>query len=197
MIAYLDGFLIDKNEEFIIIDVNGVGYSVLIPEYLYYDLPEINSEYKIHIYHHFREDNQSLYGFKTKKEKSFFELLVSVSGIGPKKGLKLISQSSFGKFIIAIKNEDISYLSSLSGVGKKTAKKLILELKDKVKDVDIEFKQEDKNKNIASEAIEVLINLGFSPPEARNAIGSINVGNEEYSVQDFVKLGLRKLGKGK
>ncbi len=197
MIAYLDGFLIEKKEEYIVIDINGIGYQVFIPSYLFTELPEIGSELKLYIYHHFREDEQTLYGFISNKEKEFFELLVSVSGIGPKKGLKLISQSTFDRFIKAIKNENTKYLSSLKGVGKKTSKKLIFELKDKVEDIEVDIIEDSKQNTKAKEAIEALVGLGFSPPIVRDIISSSVANDNSLTTQELIKTGLRKLGKGK
>jgi Holliday junction DNA helicase RuvA len=196
MIAYLDGFLIEKKEDFIVVDVNGIGYQVFIPTYIFSKLPQNGEELKLFIYHHIREDEQTLYGFLSNKEKEFFELLVSVSGIGPKKGLKLISQSSFDRFVKAIKNDDTNYLSSLKGVGKKTSKKLIFELKDKVKEIEVEIIGDTKQNTKANEAIEALVGLGFSPPIVRDIISSTVSNNKKLTTQELIKTGLRKLGKG-
>lgn len=197
MIAYLDGFLVKVNDENIIIDVNGIGYEVNIPDYLFFELPDSGKELKLHTYHHIREDDQRLYGFMTQKEKDFFELLISVSGIGPKKGLKLISQANFSKFISAIRNDNIKYLSSLKGVGKKTAKKIILELGDKIEDIEIDIEVEKKRDNKSKEAVDALIGLGFPPPVVRDVISSIVEKNEDSTTEELVTLGLKELGRGK
>src|SRR6185295_4631298 len=132
MIAHLSGTLLSKEPNSVIVDVGGVGYEVIIPISTFYDLEEPGSNVKLRIYTHVREDALQLYGFKTLRERELFMRLISVSGIGPKLGITLLSGMSADEMIASIRTNNLARLTLIPGVGRKTAERLIMELREKV-----------------------------------------------------------------
>src|ERR671916_1840799 len=132
MIAQLSGTLSAKHATSVIVDVGGVGYEVTIPVSTFYDLGEPNSSIKLRIYTHVREDALQLFGFRTARERELFTLLISVSGIGPKSGIAMLSGMNADEIITAIRTNNLARLTSIPGVGKKTAERLVLDLRDKM-----------------------------------------------------------------
>ena len=132
MIAYLKGKIVQKSEDRLILDVRDVGYGVEISNQTFQTLPEKGKELEILIYHHFTDSDQRLFGFTSQKEKNLFERLITVKGIGPKLGLTILSGMSAPELIQAIVTQNTSALSGISGIGKKTAERMVLELKDKL-----------------------------------------------------------------
>src|SRR5712671_5509821 len=132
MIAYLSGTLLSKQPTSAIIDVAGVGYEVAIPVSTFYELGEVGSVAQLRIYTHVREDALQLFGFKTARERELFLQLVSVSGIGPKLGITLLSGMSADEMIASIRTNNLARLTLIPGVGRKTAERLVMELRDKV-----------------------------------------------------------------
>ena len=137
MFAYLKGNLAFKNNENAVVDVGGVGYSLQIPFSTYKLLPDIDNEVKLYTYMAVREDNISLFGFFSNEEKKIFEQLISVSGIGPKLAIGVLSDIAPAEFSLAVITDDVNRLTKISGIGKKTAQRMIIELKDKMKKEDI------------------------------------------------------------
>src|SRR5947208_3368403 len=132
MIAHLSGTLLSKQATSAIVDVNGVGYEITIPVSTFYDLEEPGSNVQLRIYTHVREDALQLYGFKSTRERELFTRLISVSGIGPKLGITLLSGMSADEMIAAIRNNNLARLTLIPGVGRKTAERLVVELRDKI-----------------------------------------------------------------
>ena len=132
MIVQLTGKLIDKQEDFIVLDCNGIGYQLFIPTSVYNQAPELNKEFTVFTYHHIREDQQLLFGFISQQQKKLFNLLTSVSGVGPKVAIKILSGYTTDQLIAAILESNLNVLTSISGVGKKMAERLLIECKDKV-----------------------------------------------------------------
>lgn len=132
MIALLNGRLVRKTTESVIVDVGGVGYEVFIPLSTYYDLPEVGGSVKLNVYTHIKEDALQLYGFATDREKDVFALLISVSGVGPKLARNILSGVAVEEFITALSEGDKARLNAIPGIGSKTAERLIVELRDKV-----------------------------------------------------------------
>src|SRR3989442_15651171 len=132
MIAHLRGKLAQKEPARVIVDVNGVGYEVFVPLTTYTALPDTGSEVSIDIHTHVREDLIALYGFSTRRERSIFEKLMTISGIGPKLAVTILSGGSVEDLVAAIKRSDLARLTAIPGVGKKTAERIILELKDRL-----------------------------------------------------------------
>src|SRR5690625_6573683 len=142
MIAYLKGTVVAIQEESVIVDVNGVGYEVFCPDPFAFQT-SLNKETFIHTYQHVREDVQQLYGFKLEDEKYLFTKLISVSGIGPKSAVGILGNAQVNEFITAVETEDEKYLIQFPGVGKKTARQIILDLKDKL-DGQIALERDDE-----------------------------------------------------
>lgn len=172
MIAYIRGKLVFIQEETIVVDVQGVGYEILCPNPFVFQ-KSLNEELFVHTYHHVREDVQQLYGFKDEDEKYLFTKLISVSGIGPKSGIGILSSVHVPDFIAAVETEDEKYLTQFPGVGKKTARQIILDLKGKLTNMVTVADQSEKepiNNVHASqflEAKEALLALGYTEKEVQ------------------------------
>lgn len=190
MIAFLSGILDEKFSDRVFIDVQGVGYLVYIPATVYNRLPEKGVEIKIYTYFHVREDAHVLYGFLTNEEVEFFKLLLQVSGIGPKSALKILSSVSVYECQRAILKNDILTLSNIPGISKKTAEKLVLELKDKI--TKISFPEQGKEifaeDSAVNEAILALQALGYKPNHAKQAVlKARSLVSDKNKVEDLVK----------
>ncbi len=172
MIAYIRGKLVFIREETIVVDVQGVGYEILCPNpFVFQKL--LNEELFVHTYHHVREDVQQLYGFKDEDEKYLFTKLISVSGIGPKSGIGILSSVHVPDFIAAVETEDEKYLTQFPGVGKKTARQIILDLKGKLTNM-VTVENQSEKEPISSthasqflEAKEALLALGYTEKEVQ------------------------------
>jgi len=175
MIAYVKGILTFIHEEVVIVDVNGIGYEIICPDPFVFQ-GFLEKEIFIYTYHHVREDVQSLYGFKTEDEKYLFEKLISVSGIGPKSAVSILGSVYVPEFIGAVEREDEKYLTQFPGVGKKTARQIILDLKGKLTNiVSLEGNQEVVNQTNEvqeqfTEAEEALKALGYTEREIQSII---------------------------
>jgi len=167
MIAHINGTLDIKTPARAIIDVGGIGYELHIPASTYVTLPEIGDRVRLHTHLHVREDALLLYGFSSARELEFFRLLLGASRIGPGVALNILSGISFDEFKSAVYSEDLSVLSSISGIGTKTAKRLILELKDKITEIPAETWQPP---DIASSAVAGMISLGYARATAEAAV---------------------------
>src|ERR687886_2030552 len=132
MIAHLSGTLLAKHATSVIVDVGGVGYEVTIPVTTFYDLGEPNTPVRLRVYTHVREDALQLFGFRTERERELFTLLISVSGIGPKSAVAMLSGMSADEIVTAIRTNNYARLTSIPGVGRKTAERLVIELRDKM-----------------------------------------------------------------
>lgn len=204
MISYVKGQLTTLDEGSVIIETNGIGYEVLCANP--YDFQEaMNKEVKVHTYHYIREDNQSLYGFKKKEDKQLFAQLLNVSGIGPKGALAILGTVSVPEFVSAIEQEDDKYLTKFPGVGKKTARQMILDLKGKLivwlpdnENENTLFYQEDltskEKRERLDDAIEALKALGYTDKEVKLVRTELEK-SKQSSVDDYVRQGLQLLMK--
>lgn len=200
MITFLHGILAKKSPTEIIVDVHGVGYSVHISLSTYEQLPEANEEIHILTYHHIREDAQLLYGFINDNEREMFKLLIGVSGIGPKMAQTILSGVRPDELVRTISHNALSALTAIPGIGKKTAERLIVELKDKVTKIEGTEKIIDlptSSSSIRNEALTALVSLGFAREKAEQALR--NVLNETnghiISVEELIKRALQQSGK--
>lgn len=196
MIGYLEGKLIYNNKNNIIVDVNGVGYQVKVPK-LHSDR-DLNKKIELFIYTYVREDAIELYGFETAEEKMLFKILLSVSRVGPSAATNVLSALSYDRFINAILTENVSVLKEVSGIGPKTARRLILELKSKIEDMLPEL-QIDKSKSINKydkDVYEALTQLGYSKREVDNAIEEMDLDGK-LKLEDKIKSILSFLGRDK
>ena len=197
MIAYVKGKLDTKTNTFVIIDVQGIGYRVFMPTKSIESLGEIGQTVKVYTHYYVREDNISLYGFSSNEELRMFELLISVSGVGAKSAITMLSEISPSSFALAVISDDISKLVKIPGVGKKTAARIILELKDKLKtETAIEQTEEvnviiEKDNN-ANEAIAALQVLGYTRKEIEKVFEKIDTNN--LGLEEIIKIALKYLG---
>lgn len=188
MIASLRGKLLSKKPDSLIIDVNGVGYLVHVPLSLISSLPEEHQDVLLHIHTHVREDALLLFGFQTEDEKRIFTTLISVSGIGPKIALNILSTIKPDKFHSAIDSEDIDTLCRVPGLGKKTAQRLILELREKLPAM------REKKNAVYDDTLSALINLGYKKNIALDALEkSYNSGHRD--IEGLLKETLKYLTK--
>ncbi len=198
MYSYIRGKVTSVNEGHIILENNGIGYSISVPNNeIYFNIDE-SEEITVWTYLSVSQDALSLYGFLSREECDIFKMLITVSGIGPKGALGILGSMSVNELILAIMQEDAKLISQCPGIGKKTAGKLIIELKDKIKDEDITgyddmpgFNTANiKNDEPRSEAVEALVALGYSRSEAANATRDALPG---MSVEEILKAALKRL----
>lgn len=199
MIALLTGQIAYKSPDHIILDVKGVGYRVHIPFSTYYELPEEGGSASLHIHTSVREDAILLYGFRTRLEKSFFQLLISVSGIGPKLARDILSNIQPGPLAQALTKAELGKLSTIPGIGKKTAERLVLELKDKAGKLDLSSLPATEVNYIApddvtEDVVSALLNLGYKEPQVRKSLTGLNPGSD-ISVEALLKQALKVLMK--
>ncbi|WP_174591009.1 Holliday junction branch migration protein RuvA [Methanocella conradii] len=196
MIAHLEGRLDFKGPDRVVIDVGGVGYDVRVPTHLYDLLPNEGEMCKVYIHTHFREeDGISLYGFTTWEDREFFKLLMTVSGIGPKVALGIMSSITASDLAEAIVAEDAKALTRVSGVGKKMAQRLILELKDKVAEMAIVSHEKKQPADTVSEdATSALVALGYARQAAVAAVAKARESMPApVKVEELIKISLRYL----
>ncbi len=198
MIASLAGRLTRKATDHLVIDVAGVGYQVQTSLSTYYNLPDTGEEVALHIYTHVREDALSLYGFLTEKEKEVFLLLLGVSGIGPKLALAVLSSLSVEDILYAIESADNSKLCTIPGIGRKTAARLVLELKDKMKRLSPASTHDERleeKKEPVEDAVSALVNLGYKKTLAEEALQSISRQRPGLNTEALIREGLAFLAK--
>lgn len=198
MFAYIRGTLQNKQSDFIVLESNGIGYKIFTSLSTLNDLGAFGDEIIIYTHLYVREDIINLYGFGSKEELSMFELLISVSGVGPKAAISLLSCISPSKFSLAVVTDDVKTLTKAPGIGNKMAQRIILELKDKIKkenitDTGSKFDVADgKGDTKVSEAISALMVLGYTSSEASKAVSSSYT--EDMDLEDIIKNSLKALG---
>jgi Holliday junction DNA helicase RuvA len=199
MIAYLKGILLKKTTGRLIIDNGGIGYEVIVPLSTFYVLPEEEEQVSLHIYTHVKEDAFILFGFKTLLEKDIFRMLISVSGIGPKLAVNVLSGVGPDVLLEAISTGDVGRLQAIPGVGKKTAERIALELKDKAQEVGIDLDLPKptitvvQDRTVFDDALSALVNLGYSVKAAKKAVENAISNLDEVSLEEVIKEALRLL----
>jgi Holliday junction DNA helicase RuvA len=194
MIGSLRGKLIDKRPNLILLDVGGVGYQVIIPLSTFTSLGAMHTETTLLIHTHVREDQLALYGFFTAREKQCFELLISASGVGPSLALKILSGMSLDELVPAIRKGDLEQLVRIPGVGRKTAERMVVELRDKLAAVDVpEAGKPATRSQLESDVASALENLGYDEREVEKAIAQsrTTVGND---FETLLRASLQVLG---
>ncbi|MFA5018558.1 MAG: Holliday junction branch migration protein RuvA [Methylobacter sp.] len=199
MIGFLRGKLAHKSPPFLMLDVNGVGYEVEAPMTTFYDLPAIGSEIILHTHLVVREDAHILFGFSTEADRSMFRTLIKVNGVGPKLALTILSGQSAEEFHRCIHNNDTQALVRLPGVGKKTAERLVIEMRDRLPDLTESFDSGGTSvagvdkiqpvNNPKQEAISALCSLGYKPLDAGKMVQ--NISAEGKSCEDIIRLALQ------
>ena len=191
MIGFLRGTIISKKPTEVLIDVAGVGYLVNIPISTFEALGEAGSEAKLFTHLHVKENEFSLYGFSNEEEKNVFLLLIGVSGIGPKLAMSVLSGIKAEEFINAVRNQDVVRLKSINGIGKKTAERLILELKDKIGGaLEISGLQSEAYSK-SSDAVAALVSLGFNTKKAEMLVNRIITAAPDLKLEEIIKEALR------
>jgi Holliday junction DNA helicase RuvA len=190
----------------VILDVGGVGYEVTIPVSTFYDMEEAGAQISLRVFTHVREDALQLFGFKTARERELFTLLISVSGIGPKSGIAMLSGMSADEIITAIRTNNLARLTSIPGVGKKTAERLVIELRDKMAALSSPALEEEYKAQAAGapptedalreDTLSALVNLGYQRAAAEKAIAQAAQEGGELTVQLLLRRTLRSLSKG-
>lgn len=199
MIAYLEGRLTRKSPSQLVVLVGGVGYKLFIPVSTYYELPEEGSEVSLHVHTHVREDILALYGFASVTEERLFQHLIGVNGVGPALALKVMSGLEPKALVDAIRSSDLRRLSSIPGVGKKTAERLVVELRDKMAGIG-PVGTEDASKaplsrveSLREDVLSALANLGFPRSSAEKSVEAALREEPEISFEGALKRVLRKL----
>ena len=192
MIAYIRGILAEKDPTRVVIEAAGVGYEVLVPLSTYDKLPREGSEAKLLVAHCVREDDEILFGFATKDERELFAKLTSVSGVGPKIAIAILSGTSIGELALAISSGDAKRISAIKGVGKKTAEKICIELRDKVDALAFRGKGGGgEASSIAADAVAALRALGFSDETSSKMVADVFAKNpDEASLDAIIRLAL-------
>ena len=197
MYSYISGNLVLKKSELAVVDCNGIGYEIHIPVSTFEKLPALNSQIKLHIHYSFNEsDGTKLFGFYTELERTLFRLLISISKIGPKIALAVLSGLPAKDFIRGVMQEDVVLLSTIPGIGKKSAERLIIELKDKMSPlVGCDDLSEDDMQSSAStkETESALLALGYKQIEIRNAINTLLKTETFNSSEDLIKAVIKSL----
>jgi holliday junction DNA helicase RuvA len=197
MIAFLEGNLEIRQNDYVVLNVNGVGYRIEVSTVTSGQLPGLNSTVRLRIHHHITESDQRLFGFFTEREQRLFENLITVKGVGPKLGLTIMSGLKAPMLIEAIIQQDQVGLSRIPGIGKKTAQRIILELKDKILETvdSIEPVEGMSSGSKREEAISALQALGFKTREAEKAVLGILERGGEDNISEIVKKALAQLNK--
>jgi len=201
MIYQLSGKLIEKNESDIVIDIQGIGYQVFAPSTVIHSLPSLNESTTIYTFHYIREDQQVLFGFSSKEERELFIKLTSVSGIGPKVGIKILSTMTSSVLIQAIATGNVTQLTQTPGVGKKVAERLIIELKDKLPSVYTDMDQSENTISVQTQENPLkkdltlaLKTLGYHQDEIKRALAkSKDMLTDQHSLEDGIRILLKQL----
>ena len=199
MIAFVSGILEMKLNNYIVIDVGGIGYKVFMSESAIDSLGELGKNVKVYTHQHVREDDISLYGFLTMEELNMFELLISVSGVGAKSALSILANIEPSSFALAVISNDTSKLVKIPGVGAKTAARIVLELKDKLKNQDLvdkkknSIKKDNINQENVDEAISALQVLGYNRKDIEKIFEKIELNH--LTLEEMIKQGLKFLSR--
>lgn len=202
MIAHITGKLIQKQPNSVIVDVGGVGYELTVPLSTFYDLGEIGADVSLRAYTYVREDALQLFGFRTDREKQLFLLLTSVSGVGPKLAITLLSGMNADDLIRALRDNNLARLTNIPGVGKKTAERLVVELRDKVAKLTLAAQAEPVQSDylpvanaLSDDIVSALVNLGYQKAAAEKAVGNVFKENADARFEVALKLALRALAR--
>ena len=199
MIAHLRGRLLDKQPNRIVLDVNGVGYDLFVPLSTFYNLGEPGAETALRVHTHVREDALALYGFATRLEQELFERLISISGIGPKLALAVLSGLEPAELMGAIERGDVAQLTGIPGVGKKTSERIVLEMKDRLPRVAVPPPlaggPDAERASIRDDVLSALLNLGYHRPLAEQAVAAALKTAPDGDFERALKQALRELAK--
>jgi holliday junction DNA helicase RuvA len=196
MIAFLRGRVLEKHPNRIVVDVNGVGYDLYVPLSTYYDVGDAGAEVSLRVHTHVREDALQLFGFLTSLEQLLFERLIGISGIGPKLAIAVLSGIDSRDLVASVRRADVARLTRIPGIGKKTAERIVLELKDRLRDVapaDESAAQPPSGDQLRDDLVSALENLGYHRPVAEKAVDAVRGRNGATNFEDALKGALREL----
>ncbi len=200
MIAQIRGQLIEKRLGAIVVDAHGIGYRVFVSLHTFYDLPEADQDVRLHTYTHVREDALQLFGFSTLLEKDLFQVLIGVSGIGPKLALNILSGISPAEFLTSLQAEDLPRLMAIPGVGRKTAERLVFDLKEKIREIAFRAgppKEEKRQKDqVVEDVTSALVNLGYRKNQAERVVEQVCQRQPQATLEELLKESLRALASG-
>ncbi len=200
MIAQIRGQLVEKSPGFVIVETNGIGYQIYVSLHTFYDLPEPHQDVRMHTHTHVREDLLQLYGFSTMLEKELFQILIGVSGIGPKLALNILSGISAPELLHSLRSGDLGRLTSIPGVGRKTAERMLLDLKEKARQTELRLEipktPQPHQVEMAEDIVSALVNLGYKKGPAEKAVEGVLQKRPEAKLEEALKETLRVLGAG-
>ena len=203
MIGFLSGKILEKDANTVILDVAGVGYEVTIPLSTFYELGDVGSDVSLRIFTHVREDALQLFGFKTARERDLYLKLISVQGIGAKSGITMLSGMSADEIVTAIRTNNLARLTSIPGVGRKTAERIVVELRDKIAELSLDKAArgaavggaEPSTDAVFDDALSALVNLGYQRNAAEKALQESAKDGTDLTVQKLLRAALQKLAK--
>lgn len=206
MIAHLSGTLLSKEPNLVVVDVGGVGYEVNIPLSTFYDLGDEDEKVKLLVYTHVKEDALQLYGFKTPSERKLFVHFISVSGVGPKLGIALLSHMKSDELIESIKSNNLARLTQIPGIGRKTAERLVVDLREKMTMLSAAQYEEQtgvkpeaahvaSDDNVRGDALSALLNLGYQRSGAEKAIDAALAEGGDSTVESILRRALKKFAR--
>ncbi|MFL6300450.1 MAG: Holliday junction branch migration protein RuvA [Terriglobales bacterium] len=195
MIAHLRGRVLSKRPSHAVVDVNGVGYEVAISVPTFSELPNAGGEVALHIHTHVREDALSLYGFLRPQERELFERLISVSGIGPKLAITVLSGMQAEKMVAAIRGNDVATLTKIPGIGKKTAERMVLELRDKLESFGVAAAVVSRHSPMEEDVLSALTNLGYQRVAAERALAAAGKNGGSSNFDQLFRESLSALSK--
>jgi len=199
MIGRIHGIIIEKQPPQLLIDVQGVGYEIASPMSTFYQLPNLGDAVTLHTHMVVREDAQLLYGFASLTERGLFRTLIKINGVGPKLALTILSGMNANEFIVCVQDNDAAALVRLPGVGKKTAERLIIELRDKLKDQDVDASSSASlasapaSNSPVADAVSALVALGYKAPEASKMVRAVDT--HELQTEEIIRLSLQSAAK--
>jgi Holliday junction DNA helicase RuvA len=197
MIAFLRGRILDKHPNRLVVDVNGVGYDLYVPLSTFYDVGDVGADISLRVHTHVREDALQLYGFLTSLEQLLFERLIAISGIGPKLAIAVLSGIDSRELVTSVQRADVARLTAIPGIGKKTAERIVLEMKDRLRDVapaDVGAgAQQPSGDRLRDDLVSALENLGYHRPLAEKAVEAVRARDGAAAFEDALKGALREL----
>ena len=198
MIRFLEGVLEEKKDLGVLVNVHGVGYGLSCSQFTLEELPATGEKVRLLVYHHITDSDQRLFGFNSTAEKILFEQLITVKGVGPKLGVTILSGMPINELMSAIINGQAGILSKIPGIGKKSAERIILELREKVADSSargegIEGGGESGFNNVTMEAVQALCSLGFRVKDAEEVVAKIQKSGQDVGLSDLIKQSLKAL----
>jgi len=196
MIAFLRGRVLEKHPNRLVVDVNGVGYELYVPLSTYYEVGDTGAEISLRVHTHVREDALQLFGFLTSLEQLLFERLIGISGIGPKLAIAVLSGIDSRELVSSVQRADVARLTRIPGIGKKSAERIVLELKDRLRDIapaDESAPQPPSGDQLRDDLVSALENLGYHRPVAEKAVDAVRARNGMAIFEDALKGALREL----